>query len=169
MRKENVVLLVICVLIAGGIGLLTSIQLTPKAALEKWATSLAGRAPSVSMPEDKPAEPVKPEAPKVRKPVVALKAELEPVVAHAPDSKVEKPTVPPPPQPELADIPTGMPRNALLERYPVPAIQTSTLRDGNLMELLVYQKKDAPLATYAQLENGSVTKVYAGIPARRLP
>ena len=34
--------------------------------------------------------------------------------------------------------------------------------------MLVYQKKGAPVATYAQLENGAVTRVYAGIPARKV-
>ena len=168
MRKENVVLLVICGLIAGGIGLLLSIQLTPRAALNKWATGLSGGAPPVAMAEETAAEPMKPETPKVRKIAVGENVPSEPAAEPARESKAEAAVVPPP-QPELSDISTGMPRNALLERYPAPAIQTSTLRDGNLMELLVYQKKGAPVATYAQLENGAVTKVYAGIPARRVP
>lgn len=169
MRKENVVLLGICVLIAAGIGVMVSYQMTPKAALDKWAASVTRRGTAIGPEDEQPAAAPKPAARKKMGSPVTVKqiADVAPVLL--PEPVADKAAAPPAPQPELNDIPAGIDRSALLEKYPVPAIQTSTLRDGSLMELLVYQKKDAPLATYAQLENGAVTRVYAGIPARKLP
>lgn len=169
MRKENIILVFICAFIAAGIGYMMTVQISPKAAFDKWSNSVVSRSSQSAAPEEKPAEPPKPEPPKKVKTPISPITVAESAPTPAAEPVVEKADALPLPQPELGDIPTGMNRSALLEKYPVPAIQTSTLRDGSLMELLVYQKKGAPLATYAQLENGAVTRVYAGIPARKLP
>ena len=75
----------------------------------------------------------------------------------------------PAPQPTSADIRLGMDRKELLNCFPDPTILTSTLKDGDTIELLSYQRLGTNTATFAQLQNGVVQRVYSGIAPRRLP
>jgi hypothetical protein len=85
-----------------------------------------------------------------------------PVVASAPAPTPVKRG----PQPAAKDLTIGMGRAELLRRYPDAAVHTSTIKDGDLIELLVYEGDGGGSATFAQLLNGEVKRVYTGMPTR---
>lgn len=121
--------------------------------------------PSQTPPEE-PEPPVKKAAPRS---VAAQSKTIEPPAAPAAEQK----PAPRPPEPLIVpnvdQVPAGTKRADLLARFPNPSVQTSTLHDGDLTEIFVYQNKTTPTATFIQLRAGTVVAAYTGIPARRLP
>jgi hypothetical protein len=96
---------------------------------------------------------------------VVTQAEPEPVAPVVATAPVASP-VKRGPQPAAKDLSIGMVRAELLRRYPDAAVHTSTIKDGDLIELLVYEGDEGGSATFAQLLNGEVKRVYTGMPTR---
>lgn len=168
MRSQNIAMLSVCCSILVAIGYFVYSGTSPEAVMDRIGTMLAPARPASSVEPEAPAEPKKAEpAPRLR----LIRHDPEPVEAPPTAAVAETPPAAAPerPQPAPADIRAGTERRELLTRFPDPALQTSTLKDGDLIELIVYQHRDQRMATFAQLRNGTVTQVYAGLPARTLP
>jgi hypothetical protein len=169
MRSQNIFMLGLCVAVVAGITYFAVASKSPRQVLEQ-----IGRGFSAPRPAPAPEEPA--EEPKKKETAVKQRtprnggggAKVEPVSAAAVVEPAAAPR-PPAPQPAPGDIRTGTERAELLRQYPAPALQTSTIKDEDLVELIVYQKEGANVATFVQLQNGVVTMVYAGLPPRKLP
>ncbi len=175
MRTDTMLMLGLCVAVIGGIIYFAVAKRSPMAVLG----SIGGPA-TPRMAEKEPVTPAKPEEPKKApaKMTAKIAARPAPAVVSAPESVPQAGpaevavamAAPAPvrkgPQPNATDISIGMRRDELLRRFPDPAVQTSTIKNGDLIELLVYESSDNGVATFAQLLNGQVSRVYLGTPTR---
>lgn len=165
----------LCVAVIGGIIYFAVAKQSPMAVFGNLGARVA---PRVAVEE--PAETVQPEEQKKAGTKTAAKGTVRPVpsAVTAPASIPEvtmaeagaTPAPPAPvkrgPQPAARDLAIGMSRAELFRRFPDPAVQTSTIKNGDLIELIVYEGSDTGVATFAQLLNGQVNRVYTGTPTR---
>ena len=172
MRSETMLALGLCCAVIGGIVYFAVTDRSPMGVVQGLQSGFSTRRPAEPEPE-KEAEAAG----------AAKKASVAAVVKRAGGGgAAQAPAVPEPavavaeaapapvvkrgPQPAAKDIAIGMARAELLRRYPDAAIQTSTIKDGDLIELLVYESHEGNVATFAQLLNGEVKRVYTGMPTR---
>ncbi len=170
MRGTNLALFAIAGFLLIGISYVLLTGDTGAANLARSISSGLGLASTPAVPPQSPPEEPDP-APKKATPRPAANstkaAEPEP-----PAPVAEKKPVPAPEPlvvPKVEQVPAGTKRADLLSRFPNPSVQTSTLHDGDLTEIFVYQNKTTPTATFIQLRSGVVVAAFTGIPARRLP
>lgn len=170
MRGTNLALFAIAGFLLIGISYVLLTGDTGAAGLARSISSGLGLTPApVVNPHTPPEEPEP--APKKAAPRPAVKA-AKAAEPDAPAPAAEKKPAPSPEPlvvPKVDQIPAGTKRADLLSRFPNPSVQTSTLHDGDLTEIFVYQNKTTPTATFIQLRAGVVVAAYTGIPARRLP
>lgn len=170
MKVETGIALGTCAVVIGGIIYFAVARETPMGVFDRVVRGAATR---VAEPEPE-AVPVGEEAKKPKsRPARAVGREADAGVAVAavptPEAAPEAVAAEPVavrrrgPQPKASEIPVGIGRGDLLQRFPDPSLQTSTIKDGDLIELVVYQAEGAGTATFAQLLNGHVTRVYAGV------
>lgn len=171
MRSQNLFLLGVCIAVTSTLGYFIFLRGSQRSMLERIGigTSLPANAlrpdESAPPPEKKKAEP----PPRVRTASMHSMPAVEPEPAVVAVAPAPKPVTPVGPQPSPTDIRTGTDRSTLLKRYPNPSLQASTIKDGDLIELVVYHQDDQKVATFAQLQNGVVTRVYAGVSPKTLP
>ncbi|MBI2685879.1 MAG: hypothetical protein HYX27_06165 [Acidobacteria bacterium] len=171
MRSQNFFLLGICILVSSTLGYFVFLRGGQKSMLERLGAPFVSSQPTNALREDpQPIEVKKKEMPPPRVRMASIRhEEPAPMPIPAVPLPAVKPAAPTGPQPEATDIRAGTERNALLTRFPAPSLHTSTIKDGDLIELIVYHRDDQRNATFAQLQNGVVTRVYAGVPLRTLP
>lgn len=174
MRSETMLALGLCLTVISGIVYFAVTDRSPMAVVQGLGTGFSPRRAAEPEPEKDAAAAeaakkavVKPVARRASVGGAVAPAEPEPTPA-APVVETAKaaPVVKRGPQPAAKDLTIGMGRAELLRRYPDAAVHTSTIKDGDLIELLVYEGDEGGAATFAQLLNGEVKRVYTGMPTR---
>jgi hypothetical protein len=170
MRGTNLVLFAIAGFLLIGISYVLLTGDTGGANLARSISSGLGLSstPAVNPPappDDPEPAPTKAEPRPAVKAATASKPEAPSPAAGKKSSPAPEPLV----VPKVDQVPSGTMRADLLARFPSPSVQTSTLHDGDLTEIFVYQNSTTPTATFIQLRAGVVVAAYTGIPARRLP
>ena len=167
MSGQNIFMLGLCGLVLSAIGYFAIVQKSPNEVLSQVRAKFSTSRPAFSAVDLAP-EPTKPDKPP---PIRALRKQTLPIQSEAAPPSMEplRPAAKPvSPHPAQAEILPGMQRSELLARFPEPTLQTRTIKDGDMIELIAYQRDDQGKATFAQLENGVVTRVYSGLSASRI-
>ena len=170
--KEAVVLVLVAVLVVGGIGTWLansgSISLfgTPPASVQAEAeaaqAAAAAAAKEAQQAEDARKKAVAKAARKAR--AVPVVEPVEPVLPPVAEVVVAPPTPPPAPKqfPEPREIPVGIERDNISERFGQPALATTTTSDdGRVMETLVYARKSGRDVTVIRMEDGKVLSAHS--------
>ena len=168
MTSQNIFLLGLCGFVLSAIGYFAVVQKSPQAVIDQIKYSFLNSRPIAARADEDPET----EKPKTAPPIRAVQKQAAPVatVEIATPIEAPKPTPKPTrPLPSTVDISAGMQRSELLARFPDPALLTRTIKDGDMIELFAYQRQDQPKATFAQLQNGVVTRVYSGLPTSSFP
>jgi len=171
-RSQNIIMLGICGVVMSAIVYFVVAGRSPREVLERVSASLSpvGRSPAATaepvLDASKQETLVRPQLVRGMNRKHTKEPEVLPVIEAPKQLAVTTPPLGP--QPTLADIRPGMDRKELLNRFPDPTMLTSTLKDGDTIELLSYQQLGTNTATFAQLQNGVVQRVYSGIAPRRL-
>jgi len=152
MLKDGVVLMVICLIVLGGLGVWWT--QTPTQSATATASQVQEPAPVLA-----PAPVVK----KFTKPKVARPSVVEQPVAVAavvpPPAPVVK--LPPPPFPSVEQIASGAHVDAITKKYGDPALAAVTSTGGHMVETFVYSKDRGRNATVIRLEDGKVATAYS--------
>lgn len=169
MRGTNLALFAIAGVLLVGIAFML---LTDDSGAVKLARSISSSLGFNSAPAVPPKPPPDEPAPAAKQQPPRPAAKQAKTPAPEPLPSTEKKAVPSPEPllvPKVEQVPVGTKRADLLSRFPNPSVQTSTLHDGELTEIFVYQNKTVPAATFIQLRSGVVVAAYTGVPARKLP
>ena len=170
MTGQNIFMLSLSAFVLLAIGYFAVVQKSPHAVLDQLRSSFSSSRSVASRAEEEPA-PIKANTP-TRQPVRSGRNHTDPVEVVTVAPPVETPRVAVEairPHPSASEIRPGMQRSELLARFPDPAIQTRTIKDGDMIELIAYQRQDQGRATFAQLQNGVVTRVYSGLQTSSFP
>ena len=172
--KEAVVLVLVAVLVVGGIGTWLansgSISLfgTPPSNVQSEADAAQAQAAAdAAAKEAKQAEDARKKAAakaarKAR--AVPVVEPVEPVLAPVAEVVVAPPAPPSAPKqfPEPREIPVGIERDNISERFGQPALATTTTSDdGRVMETLVYARKSGRDVTVIRMEDGKVLSAHS--------
>jgi hypothetical protein len=153
MLKDGVVLMVICLIVLGGLGVWW---------MQTSTRPLEATAPQVQEPAPVPAPA--PVVKKVARPKPAPAAVVEePVAVVAPVTPAPAPVVqvPPPPFPAVGQIASGAHADAITTQYGDPALAAVTSTGGHMVETFVYSRNRGRNATVIRLEDGKVAAAYS--------
>ncbi len=170
MTGQNIFMLAVCVFVLSSIGYFAVVQKSPNAVIDQLRSSFSNSRPSAARAEEEP-EPKKASIPTPQLIRTARKL-ADPLESSTVSQPVEIPQAAAEtfrPHPSASEIRPGMQRSELLARFPNPALHTHTIKDGDMIELIAYQRQDQAKATFAQLQNGVVNRVYSGLPTSSFP
>jgi hypothetical protein len=170
--KEAVLLVLVCVLIVGGIGVWVSNSgsfshfgtpsSTPQPAA--GATTAADAAKEAKDAKEAPKKKLAAKA--ARKAAISsptTEAPNEPLIPPVAEVVVAPPRPPAPRQfPEAREISAGAARENIAEKFGQPALATTTTsHDGRVLENLVYARKSGRDVTVIRIEDGKVLSAYS--------
>ena len=154
MLRDGVVLIVICLIVVGGLGV--------------WWTQMPAHPVTAAAAQVQEAAPIPATAPVVKK-VLKRKPSLPPVVEEpvaavapvAPPPPAPVVQLPPPPFPAVDQIASGAHEDAITNKYGDPVLSAVTFRGGHMVETFVYSKNRGRNATIIRLEDGKVATAYS--------